>query len=153
MTQEKIRKILEEARSRFLENEPYLLTSTVNERSLTHKFAEYLQCIVGSKWSVDCEYNRYGSDSKIIVGLQDIIGKRVSTKETKTKTVYPDIIIHQRGPKGPNLLVIEAKKDATDEERRGDWEKLNRIKEEYNYSFATFINFLTKESDIEIEIR
>lgn len=63
------------------------------------------------------------------------------------------IIIHKRGATGPNLLVIEAKKDASGPEREADWWKLARIKEQYGYSFAAFVNFVTAEGTIELEVR
>jgi hypothetical protein len=108
--------------------------------------------VVGPEWSVDCEYNRYGTGAKVIDDLISIVGTSTPTYETKARTVYPDIIIHRRGPAGPNLLVIEAKKDATLSERADDWWKLKMIKEEYSYVFAAFVNFLTEGGEIEVEI-
>jgi hypothetical protein len=49
--------------------------------------------------------------------------------------------------------VIEAKKDASGPEREADWWKLARIKEQYGYSFAAFVNFVTAEGTIELEVR
>ena len=155
MNKDEIEDILIQSKKRFLENDQYLLSVDVNERSLTHKFAEYLQTIVGSSWNVDCEYNRFGSDSKRILSeikeLIDPYVEGVQTDDVKAKTVYPDIIIHKRGAIGPDLLVIEAKKDASTEDRRRDMEKLNKIQYEYGYYFAVFINFKTKNKEIEWE--
>ena len=100
----------------------------------------------------DCEYNRYGDEPKRIEEIMRIIvDQAVSTDETKATTVYPDIIIHKRGDRGPNLLVIEAKKDANKEERRRDIRKLTTIKKSYKYIFSVFINFKTRTKSIEIE--
>lgn len=154
MNHNQIEQALEQAQYRFLADEAYLLTTNVNERSLTHKFAEHLQTILGRDWSVDCEYNRYGPDSKkVIEDVKQIVGSHVPTDETRARTVYPDIIVHKRGAAEPNLLVIEAKKNASKEERDNDWGKLELIKEQYKYSFAAFINFLTAEQKITFELR
>src|SRR5437016_1139810 len=135
MNHSQVEQILEDTKRRFLAADEYLLAADVNERSLTHKFAEHLQSLVGKEWSVDCEYNRYGDDAKKIDEIKGIVGLQVSTDETKSRTVYPDIIVHKRGPQGPNLLVIEAKKDASDYDREADWRKLERLRGKYQYSF------------------
>lgn len=152
MNKKQIMNILEQAKIRFLENDLYLFSVVANERSLTHKFAEYLQIAIGCSWNVDCEYNRYGNDSKKIHEIKKLIdprGDNISIDDTEAKTVYPDIIVHKRGLNGSNLLVIEAKKDASDEKSRGDKEKLKKIQVEYRYSFAVFINFKTENKEIE----
>ena len=77
-----------------------------------------------------------------------MVGKDTTTSETKTRTVYPDIIVHKRGLEGPNLIVIEAKKDATVKEKSDDVKKLKIIKEKYNYKFAIFVNFKIKTKEI-----
>lgn len=153
MEKHEIEEILHRAKKYFLDNDKYLLTATANERAITHKFAEYLQNILGCAWNVDCEYNRYGIDGKKIVEeIVDIVGVRVSTSETKACTVYPDIIIHKRGLKDQNLVVIEAKKDATKASRAADESKLKKIKKTYSYIYAVFLNFKTGDAqDIEIE--
>ena len=130
MNYDQLEQVLAEARYRFLAQEGYLLEANVNERSLTHKFAEHLQALVGREWAVDCEYNRYGAGAKVIEDLITVVGPSTSTFETKARTVYPDIIVHRRGPAGPNLLVIEAKKDASQRDRKDDWLKLTMIRAE-----------------------
>ena len=56
----------------FLKNDGYLLENDVNERSITHKFAVYLENEF-SEWDVDCEYNRNGIDKKTLIGLKEKI--------------------------------------------------------------------------------
>jgi hypothetical protein len=152
MDLDQIRGLLEEAGNRFVADDAYLLSVDANERSLTHKFAEHLQALVGKEWSVDCEYNRYGDDAKTLRNVKEIVGEYTSTDATKAKTVYPDVIVHKRGAQGPNLLVIEAKKDASKEEAAGDWSKLRRIQAEYKYSFAAFVNFETAAKKVGFEV-
>jgi hypothetical protein len=67
----------------------------VHEQTLTFRLAIYLQQEFPA-YSVDCEYNRRGADSK----------KRSSAGGL----IKPDVVVHQRGVAGPNLLAIEAKK-------------------------------------------
>lgn len=76
--------VLQRVYEKFLVNETYLMEIGENERSMTHKIAEYLQQEFPS-WHVDCEYNRMEADSKKI-NLDD-----------KPSNVCPDIIVHQRG--------------------------------------------------------
>ena len=152
MDKKEISCILDVAKTRFLENEVYLLNSKANERSITHKFAEYLQKIFSCYWDIDCEYNRYGNNSKKkIEEVEKIVGKDTTTSEIRARTIYPDIIVHKRGKEGSNLLVIEAKKDATTFNKKKDIDKLKKIKKEYNYKFACFLNFSTKDKDIMIK--
>ena len=149
MSKDEVVSILEQAKTCFLKSEGALFTNDANERSLTHKFAEYMQMVIGHEWSVDCEYNRSGSDPKKIDVLRRIVGDNTTTYETKSKTIYPDIIVHRRSKQGPNLLVIEAKKDATTKERELDTTKLKVIQDTYGYSFAVFMDFkVSTKNDI-----
>ncbi len=143
--------IINFAVNRFLNTDKELLENNVNERSLTHKFAEYIQDEVNSSWFVDCEYNRYGNDPKEIDEIKQIVGEIVSTDSLEPKTVYPDIIVHKRGSEGPNWIVIEAKKNASNKERDDDIKKLGKIKKRYKYSYAIFINFDTINKSINWE--
>ena len=50
---------LEIALSELIERDSFLFEADANERSITHKLAEYLQAQF-QDWNVDCEYNRNG---------------------------------------------------------------------------------------------
>jgi hypothetical protein len=99
----------------FLDKEHSLLKADANERSLTHKLAEYLQKVF-PELHVDCEYNRLGAKVKRLPQAQ-----RSRTDDTEGRTIFPDIIVHRRGKK-KNLLAIEVKKSTN--RQRGDDEKL-----------------------------
>lgn len=63
MDETKIRDRVEEALKILLKNDAYLLEHDVNERSITHKLAEYLQQELRkysefNDYQVDCEYNK-----------------------------------------------------------------------------------------------
>jgi len=112
----------------------FLLAKGVNERSIAHKFAEYLQEQFPD-WNVDCEYNRKGIKPK---ELKDI---RECDERKKTNRVFPDIIVHQRNTKR-NLLVIELKKTGLDS--RCDIKKLElltNMEGNYGYSLGLFVQF------------
>lgn len=73
------------------------------ERSITHRLGIYLQENFPS-WEVDFEYNRNGHEVKWFIGMID----KAAPKDTEGKTVFPDIIVHNR-KMGKNKLIIEAK--------------------------------------------
>ncbi|HVZ12258.1 MAG TPA: hypothetical protein VG965_04470 [Patescibacteria group bacterium] len=137
-----VRQKLERAFNVLIKNDFFLLMINVNERTLTHRFALYLENEF-PEYNVDCEYNRdgIGRDPKRI-GILDQLGD-VKADDSNGKTVYPDIIIHKRGtPIG--IAVIEAKKSNTDDGL--DREKLNHYKNELGYENAFFVKFPISEN-------
>ncbi len=132
----------------FLKNDGYLLENDVNERSITHKFAVYLENEF-SEWDVDCEYNRNGIDKKTLIGLKE----KIDSDNLVGSTVYPDIIIHHRGSHD-NYIVIEVKKDYyTEKKNAHDEKKLKLYKEQLGYKHAYFIKFPTKENFKNLELK
>jgi hypothetical protein len=115
-------------------NDSSLLEQGVNERSIAHKLAEYLQDQFPD-WNVDCEYNRKGIKLKELEGIAECLEHR------KTDRVFPDIIVHERNIER-NLLVVELKKIELDS--RCDLKKLElftKMRGEYRYSMGLFIQF------------
>ncbi len=143
-----LEKLIVDAVNIFLTEEKSLFEVGVNERSLTHKFAEHLVLFFPG-WNIDCEYNRDGEDIKRLIDRRE----RTYGDDLKAKSVFPDIIIHHRKLRGAknNLLIIEAKKDANPIERRADINKLSAFKREFNYQFCCFLNFKIKSKKIEYE--
>lgn len=114
-------------------NDEFLLINDVNERSISHKLAEYLQTeFIG--WNVDCEYNRKMN------GVKKISHKEVTSDDLEAKTVYPDIIIHRRNTED-NLLIIEIKKKASGPGMENDVTKINEFMKQLQYKHGVFINF------------
>ncbi len=129
--------------NKLFKNDNYLLHSNANERSMSHKFAEYLQQEF-PEWNVDCEYNRdlHGNIKRINEWRNRYL-KEPEANDTDAKTVYPDIIIHHRNSRN-NLLVIEIKKSTNSDQGESDIEKLKMFIEEnggLNYHYGLFINF------------
>lgn len=124
---------LRSAYGKLLQEDRVLLELDANERSITHKLAEYIQEeFVG--WHVDCEYNRDGHRSKRVRLDHDI-----PPADTDAQTVYPDVIVHKRGTPN-NLLVIEAKKSTTASVSM-DRAKLRAYKSDLEYRFAFEVIF------------
>ena len=112
-----------------------LFQQNLAERTITTKFACYLQEVF-KDWDVDSEYNR---DDEKIKALES--GKKI----------LPDIIIHKRKTK-KNLLVIEIKKTTNTASDKDDLRKLSEIKSNFNYEHALFIRFKAGDSsDVGIE--
>ena len=150
MNQGEVREHLDRAIQRLLKRDRELLTRDVNERSITHRLAVYLQDEFPDM-DVDCEYNRRDFDVKRL----DFYPRDTTTDDTDARTVFPDIIVHKRGPDGPNLLVIEAKKSGN--QRRNnqntDRQKLEAFKRDpgLRYEHAVFLEFRTGNANPGLE--
>jgi hypothetical protein len=74
-----------------------------------------------SGWQVDCDYNRLGERT-----LRLPHGTIVSTDDHFGKSVYPDIVVHQRDIPN-NLLAIEVRKAANHQPPEHDQHKLRAL--------------------------
>lgn len=121
-----------------MKNDLFLLQNDVNERSISHKLAEYLQ-FAFPEWHVDCEYNRnYNRKKKLDFALPN-----EPIDSLKARTVYPDIIVHRRNT-DHNLLAIEIKKESNikDDDEEKDKNKLRAfLGNPYKYKYGVFIAF------------
>jgi hypothetical protein len=127
--------------ARFRSEDDILLELDVNERTMTHKLAQYLEyelVMVGvSGFSVDCEYNKNRRDQKVFHELPESI----LSDDLEGKTVYPDIIVHSRNGTD-NLLVIEVKKSSSRASVRKDKNKLKRFTgQQFGYRLGAFVKF------------
>ena len=132
------------ALSEFLQKEKFLLAADLNERTKTHKLAEYLQKYF-QDYNVDCEYNRMMEDEGYVtktLGLKAI--PNAPANSLKQITVYPDIIIHRRGNDKSNLLVIEVKKKCNNRAKGFDFKKLKAYTSlPLKYEYGVYIEFDT----------
>ena len=135
MTFSEVESHVEKALRSFFQKDKFLLKNNLNERTISHKLAEYLQKEF-SNWDVDCEYNRN------IDRVKKIHPEQIKSDDTNAVTVYPDIIIHHRNTED-NLLIIEIKKDASESDKEKDIKKINTFIKEFNYVFGLFIDFET----------
>jgi hypothetical protein len=121
-------------------NDFQLLEGDANERSITHKLAEYLRVEFSDWGDVDCEYNLQGHGCTKTLRLPS--KKKTTFDDTRARTVFPDIVVHRRTAPD-NLLVIEAKKSTSRIKDSWDYKKLKAFKAEKNYTFAVFLRFYT----------
>jgi hypothetical protein len=150
VSKDKIEKSVEDALKELLSEDHYLLEKDVNERTISHKFAMYLQCYIDrdlgkGEWNVDCEYNRdVESTEDPYQKLLNIPRRRFRDcdEDSQARTVYPDVIIHERG-KPNNLLVIEIKKSTCSRrDERYDREiKIPAYRNQLGYIFGLFLMF------------
>ena len=113
---------IEIALSIVLKNDAYLLQKNINERTIAHKLATYLQYTF-PEYHVDCEYNgnvlRHNEKKYILLLKEGLQGlgllkpeEEKIDKEIIERLVYPDIVIHKRGTP-ENLCIIEIKKSTS----------------------------------------
>ncbi len=140
-TERQIRDAVQRALDRLTQEDAHLFSVNVCERCLTFRLALYLQSEFPD-WRVDCEYNRDGRFPKQLSEVKR--QRRLHDPTSRTEgDVYPDIIVHHRGPEGPNLLAIEAKRecDLTKKEIAFDYVKLRGYRDELAYQCVAFIIF------------
>jgi hypothetical protein len=87
----------------FYARETHLLEKDLGERTLTHRLAVQIEKQFPG-WEVDCDYNRLGERT-----LRLPKGSIVSTDDEIGKSIFPDIVVHQREIPN-NLVAIEVRK-------------------------------------------
>lgn len=119
------------------------LERKLHEVCINHRFAVYLENFikqVDPSFCVDIEYNRYYKNEKVL------------KSDYYTGIVRPDIIIHKRSLNSldQHLLIIEAKKDKTDEK---DELKIKSFMSDpkYRYKYGARIRY-NMLSDKRVEI-
>lgn len=136
---------VEAALSKLRNHDSFLIEANTNERTISHKLAEYLQDEF-PELDVDCEYNRHENHIKKV----ELPRSNISWNDTEAKTVFPDITVHKRNTDENNLLVIEVKKASNLQGRQFDKNKLIALtKEPYRYRFGLFLEVsMNSRSDI-----
>jgi len=104
----------------FYGHETYILEKDLGERALTHRLAVHVERQFPG-WEVDCEYNRLGERM-----LRLPKGTIVSTDDALGKSVFPDILVHQRDIPN-NLLAIEIRKASNHQPVEHDQHKLKGL--------------------------
>lgn len=87
----------------FYAHESFLFDKDIGERAITHRFAVHLERQF-SGWTVDCDYDRLGERT-----LRLPHGTIISTDDHLGKSIYPDVVVHQREIPN-NLLTVEIRK-------------------------------------------
>jgi hypothetical protein len=130
----------------FYEKDAHLIEINVHERSIAHKFAEYLQLLFPD-YNVDCEYDRHGKYTKKLERIKEC------DKDRTTNRILPDIIIHKRGHDRNNLVVFEVKSKST--ATACDIKKLELLTKklgEFGYDFGFFVQFGNERAGCELRL-
>ena len=109
-----------DALKEFYARETHLFEKDLGERTLTHRLAVQVEKQF-SGWEVDCDYNRLGERT-----LRLPKGTIVSTDDEIGKSIYPDIVVHQREIPN-NLLTIEVRKTSNHQPLEHDQHKLRAL--------------------------
>jgi hypothetical protein len=104
----------------FYARETVLLERDLGERTLTHRLAVHVERQF-SGWEVDCDYDRLGERT-----LRLPHGTVVSTDDHLGKSVYPDIVVHQRDIPN-NLMAIEVRKASNHQPVQHEQHKLKAL--------------------------
>ena len=104
----------------FYAHERFLFEHDLGERTLTHRLAVHLEKQF-SGWEVDCDYDRLGERT-----LRLPHGTIISTDDHLAKSIYPDIVVHQRAIPN-NLLAVEVRKAANHQAPDHDRHKLRAL--------------------------
>jgi hypothetical protein len=118
----------------FYGHETYILEKDLGERTLTHRLAVHVERQFPG-WEIDCEYNRLGERM-----LRLPKGTIVSTDDALGKSVFPDILVHQRDIPN-NLLAIEVRKASNHQPPEHDQHKLQALTDPHLW-FAYWIGVL-----------
>ena len=104
----------------FYAREIFLFEHDLGERTLTHRLAVHLEKQFAG-FDVDCNYDRLGART-----LRLPHGTIVSTDDHIGKSIYPDIVVHQRAIPN-NLLAIEVRKANNHQPLEHDQQKLRAL--------------------------
>jgi hypothetical protein len=140
MEDEKLKCIVKDAVGILLEKEGEIIKKDINELTITHKLAVYLQRRF-RLLSVDICYNRN-------IEIDEYKPKYIG----EGKYGIPDIVIHERLTNKRNLLVIEIKKQDNKEGRDEDRKKLEALttigrEGGYNFQLGLFLDISIKEAE------
>jgi hypothetical protein len=128
----------------FYTQEAFLLDKDVGERALTHRLAVCIEKHYPG-WEVDCDYNRLGERT-----LRLPHGTIVSTDDALGKSIFPDIVVHQRAIPN-NLLAVEVRKASNHQPIEHDQQKLKAMTDPHVW-FAYWIGVLLTLSRKKIEM-
>jgi len=118
----------------------HLLENDLSERCIASRLAFHLQAQF-PEHHVDVEYNRADDIAKRVP-----ISCECDTRKNREgdPLAVPDVIVHRRGPAGPNVLVLELKKTTNPESRACDLERVQKFREHLDYDFGALIECETR---------
>jgi hypothetical protein len=118
----------------FYAREAFLFEHDLGERTLTHRLALHVERQFPD-FEVDCDFDRLGPRT-----LNMPRGSIVSTDDHLGKSIYPDIVVHQRSVPN-NLIAIEVRKAGNHQPLEHDRHKLRALTDPHIW-FAYWIGVL-----------
>jgi hypothetical protein len=118
----------------FYAHEAFLFEHDLGERALTHRLALHMERQFPD-FEVDCDFDRLGPRT-----LNMPRGSIVSTDDHLGKSIYPDIVVHQRSLPN-NLIAIEVRKANNHQPVEHDRQKLRALTDPHIW-FAYWIGVL-----------
>jgi hypothetical protein len=143
MDQEEVTRRLNNALQQLMEHDRYLLEFDLSERCIASRLALYLQNEF-PEYSVDVEYNRQGDRPKRLGLPEECANFRNAQGEA---LAVPDVIVHRRGPDGPNILVLELKKTTNWDAPDCDRARVRAFRAQLGYSFGALIECETRQGE------
>ncbi len=145
-------KLVQDAVSALIAEQPSLLELAIHEQSISHRIAMHLEQRVEAGLHVDCEYNRHLDFAKIIE-ISDIDHAARKTcgcsacRDTndpidRERRFRPDIILHQRNTDAQNLIVVEVKRDKFCPFDEAKIKAMTKQQGVFRYRIGVFIYFL-----------
>lgn len=147
----------------FINNEEYLYSNNASERAIAHRLALYLQHHF-SEYHVDCEYNlnllNYDTLRKEIpltIPEAEFFNKKITDidldRDGIAVSVYPDIIVHERGNNSNNKIIIEIKKSTNTSLSQALYDQLKLEKytsiASFKYELGIFLIINTKKKSLQ----
>lgn len=137
-----VRERLGDALQEAVETDRHLFENNVGERTIAARLAMYLQKRF-PEHAVDADYNRDGGDPKRLIGLPEKCARY--RNEDGRSLAIPDVIVHERGREGPNLLVLELKKTTNRDQGDCDRLRLRAFLDQYGYHYGALILCETRD--------
>ena len=143
MEEQDVRQRLDTALGRLRAEDLYLLENDLSERCIAARLALHLQREFPDH-KVDVEYNRAGEVAKRVP-----LSAECDTRENRVGNplAVPDVIVHQRGDAGPNILVLELKKTSNPEGWDCDRERVQNFRKRLDYEFGALIECETRKGE------
>jgi hypothetical protein len=118
----------------FYAQEAFLFDKDIGEHAITHRFAVHLEKQFAG-WAIDCNYDRLGERT-----LRLPHGTIISTDDHLGKSIYPDVVVHQREIPN-NLLAVEIRKATNHTTIEHDQHKLKAMTDPHVW-FAYWIGVM-----------
>ena len=134
MRADEARNYLDRATARVVAEDRHLLEVNVSEWCIAARLAMYLREYFWD-FDVDVEYNRDGDEVK---RLHDVV-RDCPRDRDDGHPVLPDVIVHRRGLRDSNLLVIEMKKDPGKRGTDCDRRRIKAFMKELDYKFGALV--------------